>query len=109
VPRFELPDHARRLDEVLRDLGYVTESDRTDLEQAYRVFLRRSLLYMNEERFRALAKGKGADMTAEEATRLADGLGFDVRRLLYESGMIPTRPDRPQSLLDELDGAGSPW
>lgn len=104
MPRYDLPDHARRLDTILRDLGYVTSrgGDRVDRARACKVINRRVLRPLAQNRFDSLCQG--TTMTAEEAVQIADGLGFNVLRLLYDDP--PRRPERPQNLLDELDALG---
>lgn len=108
MPRFDLPDHARRLDDLLRQLRYAGEDGKgaIDWRRACRVVNRRTLRPMEEARFRQLMKGTGREMTADEAVQLAAGLGFDVRRLLYEPGSVPQRPDRPELFWDEMDQFG---
>ena len=107
-PRYDLPDIARRLDRILRDLGYAGEEGEGDVDlcRACRVINRRTRRPMSEARFKALTGKKGDTMTAAEATQVAEALGFDVRRLLYDD--IPRRPERPDNILDELDWIGIP-
>jgi hypothetical protein len=106
--RFDIPDVSRRLDAILRDLGYLAPQDRVDRGRAFRVVRRRTLRPVKESRFADLCKGSGAAMTAEEAVMLADSLGFDVRRLLYDDGLVPKFPERPSNIFDELDIIGLP-
>lgn len=108
MTRYDLTDHARRLDMILRDLGYAGEDGEgwPDWRRACKVINRRVWRPLPENRLHNLLLGKGAPMTADEAVQVADGLGFDVRRLLYEEP--PRRPERPQNLLDELDWVGMP-
>lgn len=100
MPRWDIPDVARRLDGILRDLRYA-RGDEVDRARAARVINRRSARTMTAVRFEELCEGQGGPMTAVEAVQVADGLGVDVRRLLYEE--IPKRPERPDNIWDELD------
>lgn len=112
MPRFDLPDHSRRLDTLLRDLGYAGPDgdDEIDVARAARVVNRRVWKPFEEARLKAILKGdimgKTSRLTADEAVQLADGLGFNVLRLLYEEP--PRHPERPKNLLDELDAIGLP-
>lgn len=107
MTRYDLNDHARRLDAILRDLGYAGEDGEgwPDWRRANRVVNRRTLRPMKDNRFHNILLGKGAALTADEAVQIADGLGVDVRRILYDE--IPRRPERPRNLLDELDAIGN--
>lgn len=108
MPRWDLGDHARRLDDLLRQLRYAGPEGKgaIDWKRACRVVNRRTLRPMEEARFRQLMRGTGRPMTADEAVQLGQGLGFDVRRLLYEPGSVPQRPDRPEFFWDEIDQVG---
>ena len=102
MPRYDLPDVARRLDGILRDLRYERDG-KVDRVRAARVINRWSARAMTPERFEELCEGNGQPMTAVEVTQVADGLGVDVRRILYEE--VPQRPERPENLFDALDVA----
>lgn len=108
MTRYDLPDHARRLDAILRDLGYAGEDGEgwPDWRRANRVVNRRTLRPMKDNRFHNLLLGKGAALTADEAVQIADGLGFDVLDLLYDDP--PRHRKRPRNLHDELDAIGMP-
>ncbi len=104
--RYDLPDMARRIQDALADLGYADDAGRIDRKRAYRVTSRRTCRPLEEGRFRDMVDGRGPGLSADEAVQLADGLGFDVRRILYEE--IPRHAERPKSMFDELDQIGLP-
>jgi hypothetical protein len=101
MPRYDLPDVARRLDDVLRSRRY-EKGGKVDRTKAWKVIDRRIPRAVTRERFEELCEGEGPAMTAVEATIVSDGLGFDVRRLLYEEDAIP-KGERPERLLDEIE------
>lgn len=108
-PRYDANDHARRLDQLLRDLGYADAEGEgwPDWRRAHRIVSRRTRRPMKETRFHNILLGEGLPLTADEAVQLAEGLGVDVRRLLYDEGQVPRKPERPRNLLDELDSIGN--
>lgn len=101
------PEAARRLDRVLRDLRYGPEDGgEVDIRRACRVINRHQRRELDPRRLAQLHRGSGAAMTAREAVQIAEGLGVDVRRLLYDPENMPRFPERPENLIDFLDLIG---